>query len=112
MGETGLAHETDGHDAPCDTDIDTRVLQLLGGFLGVVGQDLRNGMSVVVAARIGFLPERLNLFELVASQFVNFLVECQGDLYWLRARTGESARDMRISDYNGAFLLRSVTPGG
>ena len=34
-------------------------------------------MSELVLGRIRPLPERFNLLQLVAPQFVNFLVECQ-----------------------------------
>ena len=75
--EPGLAHEPDGHDAPGDAHVDARILQLLGGFLRVLRENLRNGVGEVVLARIGLLAESFDLFQFLAPQFVDFLVECQ-----------------------------------
>ena len=77
MREPGLAHETDRHEASGDANIDARTLQLLGGLLGVVRDNLGDRVGEVVFRRIGLLAESLDLFQLFAPQFVNFLVECQ-----------------------------------
>jgi hypothetical protein len=80
VSESGFAHETDRHDAAGDAHVDARVLQLLRGFCRVLREDLRNAVSEVVFARVGFLSERFNLFDLVAAEVVDLVVECQGVL--------------------------------
>ena len=39
--EAGLSHQADGHDAPGDAHVHSRSLQLLGRFLRVLRQNLR-----------------------------------------------------------------------
>ena len=80
VSESGFAHETDRHDAASNAHVHARLLQLFRGFSGVLGEDLRNAVSEVVFARVGFLSERFNLFDLVAAKVVNLVVECQGVL--------------------------------
>ena len=77
MGEAGFAHVPDGHNAPGKAHAHTRIFQLLGGFLRIVSQNLRNGVREFEFAGISLLPERFNLFQLFAPQFVDLLVECQ-----------------------------------
>ena len=77
VGEPGLAHQPDGHDAPGDAHVDARILQLLGSLLRVLRQNLRNGVSEFVLAGIDLLSQSFNLFQLLPPQFVDFLVECQ-----------------------------------
>jgi len=47
MREAGFAHTADGHDAPGDSDLDTRIYQLLGRFITVVSQNLRDGVREI-----------------------------------------------------------------
>ena len=76
MGEPGLAHEADGHDAPGDSHRDARSFQLLAGLVRIGFENLRNGMRELVLAGVGRLAQCFNLLELVAAKFVNLLVEC------------------------------------
>ena len=64
-------------DATGNAHVESRILQLLGGFLRVLGQNLWNGMGEFVFARIDLLSQSFNLFQLLAPQFVDFFVECQ-----------------------------------
>jgi hypothetical protein len=75
--EPSLPHQPDGHDAPRDAHVDPRILQLLASLLRVLRQNLRNRVSEFVFAGIDLLSQSFNLFQLLAPQFVNFLVECQ-----------------------------------
>src|ERR1700680_1102943 len=77
MCKSSLAHEPDGHNASGNTHIDARVLQLLGGLVRVVRDNLRSGMSKGIFCWISLLTKSLNLFQLLASQSVDVLVECQ-----------------------------------
>src|SRR2546430_2467559 len=77
MGEPSLAHQPDGHDAPGHAHVHARIFQLLRCFVRVFSQDLRDCVREFVLPGIGLLPESFNLLELVAPQFVYFLVECQ-----------------------------------
>ena len=86
--ESGLAHEADRHDASGDADVDARLLEFLGGLCGVLRQDLLGRMGELVLAAVRGLAERLNLFQLLAPQFVNLVVKCQGIAFFL-ARNGD-----------------------
>src|SRR5581483_6490742 len=77
MREAGLAHETDGADAAGDGDVDALVFELLAGLAGVGAQNLRNRVRRFEAARIGFLPQRLDLLQLLAALLVDFFVKRQ-----------------------------------
>ena len=77
MGEASLSHEADRHDPPSNAYVDARIFQLLGGLVGVVCQDLRDGMREIVLVAVRGLAESFNLLQLFAAQFVDFLVECQ-----------------------------------
>jgi hypothetical protein len=45
VGEPGFAHQAYRHNASGSADVDARVLQFLGSFGRVLGQDLRDGMG-------------------------------------------------------------------
>src|SRR5207244_13248181 len=77
MREAGFAHQANGHNPASDAHIYTGISQLLCGFLRILGQDLRDGMSEFVFCGIGPLAESLNAFQLLAPQFVNIFVEWQ-----------------------------------
>ena len=77
MGEPGFTHQPDCHNPSSDTHVYPRIFQLLGGFLGIFGQNLRNRVREVVLAGIRLLSKRFDLFELVAAQFVDLFVEGQ-----------------------------------
>src|SRR5579864_3564020 len=81
MSETRLAHQPVRHDAPGHADVNPRLLQLLGGFLRIRAQNLRNRVSVVVAIRVRPLAQGFNLFQLLAAEFVDILVEWQAVLF-------------------------------
>ncbi len=71
--EAGLALAADGHEASGDRDVGAVGLKLCGGRAGIARQDLGHGVGGGEAARIRFLPECLDLFELLAAQFVGVL---------------------------------------
>jgi len=77
VGESGLTHQAERHDAPCDTNIDACLFEFLRGLRRVVGQYLFSRVGELVFAAVGRLSERLNLFQLFAPEFVNIFVESQ-----------------------------------
>jgi hypothetical protein len=77
MAEASLAHQSNRHDASGNAHVDPRSLQLLRGLVRVVRQNLRNGVREVVLVPVCGLAKRLDLFQLLAPQFVNIFVECQ-----------------------------------
>src|SRR5215469_14278513 len=113
MGERGLAHEAERHDASGNAHQHAIRIEFLGGFRGIGGDHLRNGVGEVVAARIAFLPESLNLLEFSAAEFVDVLVESQkGPFVNVRdcAARAQSAgkRETRNKDYKQARILVSA----
>ncbi len=66
VAEPCLAHQPDRHDAPGHTHVHARVLQLLGSLLRVLRQNLRDGVGELVLVAVRGLPERLDLFQLLA----------------------------------------------
>src|ERR1700722_6147364 len=75
--ESGLAHQADRHDASGDTYVDARLLKFLGSLPSVQRQDLfKSGRYFVVTAIRG-LSESFNLFQLLAPQVINLIVEGQ-----------------------------------
>ena len=66
VGEAGFPQQADGHDASGDANVDSRPLQLLGGLVGIVRQNLRDGVGKVELVGIGSLSERFDLLELLA----------------------------------------------
>ena len=79
MGESGLAHEADRHDASGDADVDARLGQFFGGLGQVFVENLRDGVGGFVAIGVGELPQRFDLLQFFFAKFVDFLVECQVD---------------------------------
>ena len=77
MSKSGLAHQTDRHEASGNAYVHAWTLQLLSRLVGVLRDNLRNRVGEVVLRRISLLPESLDLFQFLAPQFVDFLVECQ-----------------------------------
>ena len=75
VGESCLAHQADGHDASGDAHLDFRTLELFGGAVFVVGQDLRNLVRGLVFVRIGALAQRFDLLELLPAKLIDVLVE-------------------------------------
>ncbi len=75
--ETGFAHQADGHDASGNAHVDARGFEFFGRLAAVVGEDLRDGMREIVLARIGRLPESLDLLQLLAPDSIDVFVECQ-----------------------------------
>ena len=64
---------------PATRTLIPRIFQLLGSLVRVVRQNLRNGVREFVLAAVRGLAQRLDLFQLLAPQFVNVFVECQED---------------------------------
>ncbi len=110
--KSGLAHQPNRHNAPGDTNRHPRVFQLLGGLVGIAGENLRNGMSEIKPARIPFLSQRFNLFQFPAPQLVDLVVKCQR-VPFCRSM-GISARSAKVnSDYKQARReFRRLTPSG
>src|SRR5438105_3083660 len=77
MREPGFTHQPDCHNPSSDAHVYPGIFQLLGSFLRIFGQNLRNRVREVVMAGIRLLSKRLDLFELVAAQFVDLFVEGQ-----------------------------------
>ena len=77
VSKRSFPHEAKRHDAPRNAYVRAVRLELLGGLGGIVRDYLRDGVREVEAARIAFLPEGLNLFELSAAEFVDVVVESQ-----------------------------------
>ena len=77
VGESGLAHEANGHDASGDANVDAVLVEFLGGLGRVVGEDLFDRVSEFVFAAIRGLAESFNLLELFAAQIIDMFVECQ-----------------------------------
>ncbi len=75
--EPGLAHQPYRHDASRHPHGHARRFQFLRGLPAILGQNLRHGVAVVVLPRISRMPESLNLFQLLAPDFINIFVECQ-----------------------------------
>jgi len=86
MGESGLAHEANCHDAPSHADVDARVLKFLGAFGGEVTKNLIERVSELVFAAIGGLTESLNLLQLFAAQIIDMFVECQRESFLRNGR--------------------------
>jgi hypothetical protein len=61
MHEAGLAHKAHGHDASCDAYVHARGLELLIGRIGVLRQDLGNGVGELESVRIGLVAKGFNL---------------------------------------------------
>jgi hypothetical protein len=78
VAEARLAHQANRHDASGHAHVDSRILQLLGGLVRIlVARICGNGVGEFVFAAVRGLPQRLDLLQLLAPQFVNVLVECQ-----------------------------------
>ncbi len=77
VGKSSLPHQPDRHEPAGNAYVDPRILQLLGSLVRVLRKNLRNGVTEIVLARIRRLTESFDLFQLLAPQFVNFLVESQ-----------------------------------
>ena len=75
--ESSFAHEANRHDASRDADIDTRLLEFLGGLCGVLRQDLLHGVGELVFAAVGGLAQSFNLLQFLAAQAIDMFVECQ-----------------------------------
>ncbi len=60
MRETGLAHLADGENAARDAHWHVRI-ELFGGLVAILGQDLRDGMAGVETMAVCAKPERLDL---------------------------------------------------
>ena len=67
VGEAGLAHEADGHEASGDGDHDAVGLQFFAGAGGVRGQDLGNWMGGAEVVGIGRLTESFDLLQLLLA---------------------------------------------
>ncbi len=78
VGEPGLAHKANRHDASGHAHVDARLVQFLGGLRRVLRQNLLQRVGEFVLAAVGGLTERLNLLQLFAAQVINMVVECQG----------------------------------
>ena len=77
MTEASLAHQANRHDPSGHTHVDARIFELLRSLVRIVREDLRNGVRELVLAAVRELAKRLDLFHLLAPQFVNIFVECQ-----------------------------------
>src|SRR5258708_11971755 len=75
MSESRLALEADGDDAPRHFYLDARVLQLLGGLVGVLCENLRRRMGEIEFVRIRLLPQGLDLPELLLAPLIYVLLE-------------------------------------
>ena len=75
--ESGLTHQANSHDATGHAYGHARVLHLLGRLVGVLRQNLWDRVGEFVLGRIRGLAQRFNLLQLLAPEFVDFLVECQ-----------------------------------
>ena len=77
LGEPGLAHEANGQDSAGDPDVDAGRFQLFRGFGGELRENLRRRMRELIAPRIRFLPQRLQLLQLLAPKLIDLFVQCQ-----------------------------------
>jgi hypothetical protein len=68
MSESSFAHKANCDDPACEPHVNGRALKLFGAFLGVLGDDLRNGMGTQVAGRICTLAESFDLLQFVQPQ--------------------------------------------
>jgi len=82
MSETGLAHETNSHEASSHADIsrpsEVRLFQLFSSLRCVLRKDLIESVGELELAAVGGLSQRLNLLQLLAPQVIDMVVECQG----------------------------------
>src|SRR5262249_2593417 len=93
------AHEADGHDPSRDADAHSRMFQLFSGSDRVVGEDLFDRVRVFVLGAVDRLSQRLNLFQLLAAQFVDVLVQGQRKSFFL-VRKGDYKRPRGRCGYN------------
>ena len=56
------------------------MVKLLGGVVLVLGQNLRNLMRGPVLVRIGALPQRFDLLELLPAKLIDIFVERHGGM--------------------------------
>jgi len=75
VGKSGLAHEADGHDPSGNADVHPRMFQFFSRSDRVASEDLFDRVGVFVPGAVDRLSKRLNLFQLLAAQFVDVLVQ-------------------------------------
>src|SRR3954462_12043785 len=102
MDKRGLSHKPHGHDASGNADRNARLLELLAGALGVVGDYLRDRMRGLVLVRISGVAKRLDLLEFFAAKVVNLFVECQSECVPVR----------KTNDYKAVAMKQWSVAGG
>ncbi len=73
----GLAHQPDRHDASGHAHVDRAISPVPRRLAEYSARICGNGVREFVFRRISALPQRFNLLQLLAPQFVYFFVECQ-----------------------------------
>jgi hypothetical protein len=72
-----FAHQPDRHNASSNADVHSRGIEFLRRLPGIIGKNLFDAVRVLVFRAVDRLPERLNLLQFLAAQFVDVLVQCQ-----------------------------------